>query len=64
MLPDGTKFSPMTLPEYLPPAAEPDLLVQAMSGFDASYNEIANSPLSSINTAESLLVSAPQRAVA
>ncbi len=64
VLSDGTKFSPMTLPEYVPPVAEPDLLVQAMSGFDASGNEIANSPLSNINTAESLLVSAPQRAVA
>lgn len=59
MLSDGTKLSPIIFPEYVPLATKPDLLVQAMSGFDASYNEIT--PLSNINTAENLLVSVPQK---
>ncbi|WP_216620437.1 calcium-binding protein, partial [Vibrio coralliilyticus] len=48
VLVDGSKVSPFDLPDYVDPVIETDLLVQAMSAFDAQENVANNAVVDSV----------------
>ncbi|MBT0174201.1 calcium-binding protein [Vibrio campbellii] len=53
VLSEGSKVSPFDLPDYVEPVIETDLLVQAMSAFDAQENVANNAVIDSVTSSMS-----------
>ncbi|ABU74336.1 hypothetical protein VIBHAR_06445 [Vibrio campbellii ATCC BAA-1116] len=53
VLSDGSTVSPFDLPDYVEPVIETDLLVQAMSAFDAQENVANNAVIDSVTSSMS-----------
>ncbi|WP_324016106.1 calcium-binding protein, partial [Aeromonas hydrophila] len=59
VLADGTELTPMSIPEYVAPKAQTDLLVQAMSVFGTheSISELSIGAINNSDINQSLVVS-------